>query len=223
MGRFPQGLGRLSYDDYWESRGFEFEKYLRERELMMLSLIPAGSRVLDIGCGTSRLPLALKEKGCEVSVGDISPIVLDGFRQHGIGAVALDLDRVKEMPIEGHYNYIILSEVLEHMRNPEEVLQVLAASTDRFAITIPNSAFYRFRFELFFGGKFFKQWVIHPSEHLRFWSHTDFLEWLEALGFTVEFARASNGSSFKKLLPFLKDWWPNLFGHQMVYICRTAA
>ena len=218
MPLFPN-IGRLDYSDYWRERGFALQSKLREREVMMLGLIPEGARVLDVGCGNSRLPVELKRKGCEVAIADISPIVLDAFRQEGIIGMTLDLDAIAREHVSGTYDYIILSEVLEHTRNPEEILKTLAPHTKRFVLTIPNSAFYPFRFRLFFGGRFLKQWFYHPSEHLRFWSHTDFLDWLGALGYTVESARASNGLSVKGLLPFMKDVWPNLFGHQMVYVC----
>ncbi len=220
MSRFPN-IGRLDYSDYWRERGFALQSKLREREVMMLALIPAGARVLDVGCGNSRLPVELKRKGCNVAVADISPIVLDAFKKEGIEGVTLDLDVIAQGQVNGTYDYIILSEVLEHTRNPEEILKTLAPHTERFVLTVPNSAFYPFRLQLFFGGCFFKQWMYHPSEHLRFWSHADFLDWLHALGSTVEYTRASNGLSVKGLLPFMKDVWPNLFGHQMVYICRA--
>ncbi len=220
MASFPD-VGRLDYSDYWRERGFTLQKKLREREVLILDLIPTASRVLDIGCGNSRLPLDLLKKGCTVTVADVSPIVLDAFREHAIGGVVLDLDAISNIPNLGSYDYIVMSEVLEHTRNPEEILKVLAPHTEHFVLTVPNSAFYPFRLRLFFGGRFLKQWVYHPSEHLRFWSHTDFLDWLHALGFVVEYTRASNGLSVKGLAPFLKDWWPNLCGHQMVYVCQT--
>src|SRR6185295_5987061 len=88
---FPK-LGRIDYSDYWRDRGFEINKKLKEREEIMLAMIPKGARVLDIGCGNSRLPLSLKEKGCSVEVGDVSPIVLDAFRKHGIDASVIDLN-----------------------------------------------------------------------------------------------------------------------------------
>lgn len=221
MPLFPN-IGRLDYSDYWRERGFALQSKLREREVIMLGLIPAGARVLDVGCGNSRLPVELKRKGCDMAIADISPIVLDAFKQEGISGMILDLDAIASEQVSGTYDYIIMSEVLEHTRNPEEILKTLTPHTKRFVLTIPNSAFYPFRLQLFFGGRFFKQWMYHPSEHLRFWSHTDFLDWLSALGYTVESAQASNGLSVKGLLPFMKDVWPNLFGHQMVYVCVTS-
>ena len=221
MSRFPD-VGRLDYTDYWTSRGFALQPKLREREELILSQIPSGARVLDVGCGNSRLPVALKEKGCIVSVADISPIVLGAFAGYGIDGTTLDLDGIAGAALPDVYDYVIMSEVLEHTRNPEEILKSLAPFARRFVLTVPNSAFYPFRMQIFFGGRFFRQWAFHPSEHLRFWSHRDFLDWLAALGFRTEYARASNGFSLKGYWPGAKDVWPNLLGHQVVYVCRLA-
>lgn len=209
-------LARLNYDEYWQTRGFVIKNKLREREEYILSIIPIGSKVLDIGCGNSKLPIALKEKGCNVSVGDISPIVLEGFKTHDINSMIVDLTHVEGMKeIPTGFDYIILSEVLEHLPNPEEVIMTLTPLTKHFAITIPNSAYYWFRLGLTFKGRFFTQWVHHPSEHLRFWSHIDFVDWLKALDLNLIKSFASNGRR-----P-LKDIWPNLFGFQMVYLVKT--
>ena len=186
----------------------------------MRDIVPTGARVLDIGCGNSRLPIALREKGCTISVGDVSPIVLDAFKKEGVGTSVTDLNNVRNLQI-GHYDFIIMSEVLEHMTNPEEIIAALKSHTAQFLLTIPNSAFYPFRLRLFFGGRALKQWVHHPSEHVRFWSHSDFLEWLGVQGLILEKAIPSNGFSFFGYAPFLKNIWPNLFGHQIVYQCRV--
>lgn len=217
---FPK-VGRIDYTTYWHERGFQISSKLKERESVMLAVIPAGSRIFDIGCGNSRLPVELKRKGCDVTVGDISPVVLDGFRAEGIPAVVLDLDSVSRSRVEGIYEYVIMSEVLEHMGNPEEIIDVLSRHTKRFVLTVPNSGFYPFRFRLFFGGRFLKQWFYHPSEHLRFWSHRDFLDWLSAQGLVVEKAIPASGLSVKGTMPWLKDIWPNLLAHHVVCVCRT--
>ncbi|MFA6160960.1 MAG: methionine biosynthesis protein MetW [Patescibacteria group bacterium] len=209
-------LARLDYDEYWKTRGFAIKNKLREREECILANIPSGSKVLDIGCGNSKLPIALKEKGCIVSVGDISPVVLEGFKSHGIKPIIVDLTNIgAAQDLHDSFDYIILSEVLEHLPNPEEVILALSPLTRHFAITIPNSAYFWFRFGLMFNGRCFTQWVHHPSEHLRFWSHVDFLDWLKAMDLRLIKSNASNGRRW------LKDIWPNMFGFQIVYLVET--
>lgn len=216
-----RNIHKIDYDEYWKHRGFVINKKLKEREEIILSNIPKGSSVLDIGCGNSLLPVKLKEKGVNINVADISEDVLTGFSKYGIKSAKIDLLKPELINISS-YDYIILSEVLEHLSNPEDVLGVLKKYSQNFIITIPNSAFYRYRLHLMFSGRFFTQWVYHPSEHLRFWSHTDFLDWLSALGLQVEKTKASNGFTLFGLIKNLKNWWPNLFGHQIVYFCKVG-
>ena len=178
------------------------------------------SRKSNIGCGNSLLPVKLKEeKQCLVTVGDVSDKVLAGYSKYHIDGIHIDLESEE---IDGYYDYMILSEVLEHLKNPEKTITGLKNHASIFFITIPNSAFYRYRLHLMFYGRFFTQWVYHPSEHLRFWSHIDFLDWLDAMGLTVIHCESSNGFSFFGLLPKLKNIWKNLFGHQILYVCKKT-
>ena len=211
----------LDYDAYWEERGWEIAASLKPREEIMLEMVPSGARVFDVGCGNSLLPVRLREKGAHVTVGDISSKVLDGYRKLGIEAIELDLEDVSMIRFDRRYDYIVLSEVLEHLRNPEEVMAMLAPHTERFLITVPNSAAYIFRYGLLVRGRFFTQWVYHPSEHLRYWSHTDMLDWLGAVGLDVEEVRVADGFTLGGLLLFLPRLWKNLFGYRMVYRCRV--
>lgn len=205
---------RLDYDEYWRTRGFDILPKLKEREVIMLEQIPKGSSVLIVGCGNSRLPLDLRDKGCTVEVGDLSEVVLAGLLKEGIKGIKFDLTKPAENALTKNYDHIILSEVLEHVPFPEDAIDVLKHQARHLFISLPNSAFYRYRLHLMFAGRFFTQWVHHPAEHLRFWSHADFLDWLAAQDLVVEQSWSSNG-------PFLKNLWPNMFGHQMVYLCKS--
>ena len=88
---------RLDYDEYWRTRGFAVLTKLKEREVIMLEQIPKGSSVLIVGCGNSRLPLDLRDKGCGVEVGDLSEAILVGLLKEGIKGVKLDLNNPKDL------------------------------------------------------------------------------------------------------------------------------
>jgi len=212
-------IQKIDYNDYWVRRGFTINMKLKEREEIILGYIPKDSQVLDVGCGNSLLPVKLKEKGIVVEVADISQVVLKGYGAYGIRSVQINLEKPSEILLDKKYDYIILSEVLEHLTNPEEVVAVLKKNARNLIITIPNSAFYRFRLHLMFFGRFFTQWVYHPSEHVRYWSHSDFLDWIVSCGFTLVKSEASNGLKLFGLPLF--RLWPNLFGHQICYVVKT--
>lgn len=209
-----RNIKKIDYNDYWRDRGFEMRTKLMEREVIFFDWIMENSKVLDIGCGTSRLLFELKtKKNCQVTGVDISPLVIESLQKAGIEGIVADIQS-DEFRIEDHYDYIIASETLEHLSHPEDLLLKLYPHTDYFVLSVPNSAFYRYRLGLMFKGRFFTQWKSHPSEHLRYWSHKDFLDWLAAMNLDVVSTKASNGFQFK-------DLWPNLFGHQICYLAKT--
>jgi methionine biosynthesis protein MetW len=211
-----KNIQKIDYDAYWKHRGFELNKKLKEREVIMSDLIQTQESVLDIGCGNSLMPVILLKKGVSVEVADISKEVLKGFTKEGIKTTFVDLEKVEQFIPGKKYDWIILSEVLEHLTNPEDVVRGLCAHTRGFLLTVPNSGFYRFRLHLLFSGRFFTQWVYHPSEHVRFWTHIDFMDWLRAFEFVNIKALPSNGFTFLGI-PLYRIW-PNLFAHQIVYV-----
>lgn len=214
-------IKEIDYDDYWQYRGWQINKKLKPREEIMFKIIPTSSKVLDIGCGNSLLPVKLKEKDCVIYVADISRIVLDQYKKMGIESFEINLEKISGTKLPDKFDYIILSEVLEHTRNPEQIIKVLKSYTKYFLITIPNSASYQFRHGLMFKGRFFTQWLYHPSEHLRYWSHIDFTDWLGAMGLEIISAPASDGFTLRGLLPWLPNLWKNLLGFRMVYFCKV--
>lgn len=207
-------IQKIDYDEYWKNRGFQLRGKLPERELIFFNWIPNGAKILNAGCGNSRLLLELKlKKNCDCAAIDKSPLAVKGQKEAGIEAYAADLEDDDFAPNED-YDYIILSEVLEHLRQPEDLIAKFAPHTKYFILSVPNSAFYRYRLGLMFKGRFMTQWAQHPSEHLRYWSHIDFLDWLTALGLEVASFQSSNGFQLKNL-------WPNMFGHQICYLTKT--
>lgn len=205
---------KIDYDRFWAERGFEMRSKLLEREQIFFDWISEESKVLELGCGNSRLLWELKnKKRCQVLAMDISALAIQGLLKEGINAKVANIED-PNFSIEGDFDYIIMSEVLEHLRFPEDMIKKLSAHTNFFVLSVPNSAFYRYRLGLLVRGRFFTQWAMHPSEHLRYWSHKDFLDWLRAMNLEVVRSRASNGFWFK-------NFWSNMLGHQICYLAKT--
>lgn len=209
----------FDYDEYWRFRGLKIREKLREREVIFIDWVPEGSHVLDIACGDAPVLLELKnKKQCQVEGYDISSLIIGEQIKKGIPASVKDIT-APDFKLEKKYDYVIMSELLEHLVMPEKLISKIRNQSNYLIISIPNSAFYRYRTDFLFKGRFFAQWAYHPSEHVRFWSHTDFLAWLEALDLKVVKCQASNGLTLGPLKIF--KWLKNLFGYQICYLVKT--
>ena len=95
---------------------------------MALSAIPPDTRVLDIGCGDGRLADALAKRGCTVVGIDAVPppdgVELESFHRH-------DLDD-RPLPVDvADFDVVLLLDVVEHLRSPEEFLARLRLDAAR--------------------------------------------------------------------------------------------
>jgi methionine biosynthesis protein MetW len=186
-----------------------------ERFRIFADLIEDGTSVLDIGCGSGVFLQFLaqnKEKVKGFGI-DVSAEAVRRAREKGVNSQVVDVTE-PEFQLDDIYDYIILSEILEHIPNPEGLMLKLRERFRRaILISVPNIGYYPYRLRLL-RGSFPLQWGLHPGEHLRYWTVSDFLFWAEQLGFKVEKAIASDG------FPYLARWWPNLLGKQVVFVIQ---
>ncbi|MEK7589177.1 MAG: methionine biosynthesis protein MetW [Patescibacteria group bacterium] len=196
------------YEEYWQIRG---KSGSRPRYNIFSEWIENGSSVLDIGCGDGSFGEFLVQKnGVDYTGCDISKAALEIAEKRGLKTRYLAIDETIDFP-DKSFDYIIMSEFLEHIVNSEEVLaDAMRIAKKGVMVSIPNTAYWKFRLELLLG-KFPKQWAIAPKEHLRYWSVKDFERTINMLGFKVKRIKSSNGRK-----P-LRDWWPNLFGLQICF------
>lgn len=176
--------------------------------------------ILDIGCGDGAVLQYLKTKRPNMhGIGiDFSEPVLERVRAAGFEAHALDVSNTTELVLPSA-DYAILFEVIEHVRDSELLIQkALASVTKGVFISIPNSGFFTNRLRLLMG-KFPMQWVVHPNEHLRFWTVRDTRWWIGALGWSSHsVVRTYQG------VPILKNIAPSWFAAGIVvYIKKKAA
>jgi glycosyltransferase involved in cell wall biosynthesis len=92
---------------------------------LAVARVPENASVLDIGCASGYVSGALKRKGCKVTGIDQFPVSptaeFDRFVQH-------DLDR-PDLPVDtGDFDFILLLDVIEHLRSPEGFVETLRRS-----------------------------------------------------------------------------------------------
>ena len=110
------------YSDIYEKTGSIPQFVDRKRLNRFLSLIPKGSyAILDAGCAEGELALELARRGNHVVACDISESFLGQFQ--GIEKMHADI----EIDPLGHekFDYIFLTDVLEHLRSPVKALENL--------------------------------------------------------------------------------------------------
>lgn len=203
---------KIFYENYWEKRGRSGN---RPRYHIFSEWISAGSKVLDIGCGDGYFgEFLVNNKKADYTGADISETALNSAKGRGLKVIQLDASNDLSKFDPESFDFVIMSEFIEHIPNSEEILRVVGRIAKKgVLVSIPNIAYWKFRLQLLLG-KFPKQWVVAPEEHLRYWSVDDFNETAEKSGFEVREIRSSNGRKI------LRDIWPNLFGFQVCFYLR---
>lgn len=211
----------FDYNEYWKYRGLRIREEVRDREKIFIDWVKDGSKVLDLACGNALVLKELKQKKrCWVAGIDISSLIVEEQKKIGVPAAAKNITD-DNFCLENHYDYIIMSEILEHIQYPEKLIEKVKNSADYFIISVPNSAFFRYRTDFLIKGRFFTQWACHPAEHLRYWSYTDFVAWLDALGLEVVDCKSAVGLSLGRIR--LDEKWKNLFAHQICYLVKKCS
>jgi len=157
----------------------------------VLDHVQPGSRVLDLGCAGGYVGAQLRERGCHVTGVDILPLAegieLDAFYRH-------DLDD-PELPVDvGDFDYVLLLDVVEHLRSPEEFMERLAAQMQlhpeqKLILSTGNVAFGLLRLMLLAGQFNYGKRGILDLTHTRLFTFATLRRLLEGAGFEPQLIR----------------------------------
>ena len=163
---------------------------LRKDLALVASLIPAVSRVLDLGCASGQLLSHLmNEQGCRGTGVEIdSTSVLAAIRL-GIPVIELDLDLQLDDFADDSYDVVVLSRTIQTIRRPQEVLRQMGRIGRRLIVSVPNFGWYGHRLRLLRGRMPMSrelpyEWYNTPN--LRHTTLVDLQLLFDELGFTVE-------------------------------------
>ena len=167
------------------------EVYFDQARSEMLAFLPPGcQRVLDVGCGRGSFGALLK-KNRAVEVWGIEPVAA------AAAAAATKLDRVVEGIFTpetdlsaAHFDAIFFNDVLEHLMNPAEALQVAAKLLKPGGVviaSIPNIRHFQAQWEIVVRGEWrYRDCGIFDRTHLRFFTRKSILALFADSGFAVE-------------------------------------
>ena len=201
------------YNTYWDDkRGVDLgtlSDWQKNRADFVLKHIKELKKVsiLDIGCGDGSVLKYLK-KNADIFQGfgvDTSSVALKKANENGIKTFLGDASNPQFFTRIPDVDFILLFEILEHIVNSEEILQLsLKKAKKSVFFSFPNTGYFIYRLRLLFG-KFPIQWRVHPGEHVRFWTNADLEWWLNALGYKNYVIYYYRG------IPILNKILPSLF------------
>lgn len=158
----------------------------------LASIIPKGSRVLDIGAGSGLLARLLQRVHGEITVDGVEP---DGaaarhakpcYRHLFHGTVDEFLSQASGS-IE--YDFVILADVIEHLPDPQRLLLLLKERLGRsgkICISTPNIAFASVRVALLNGAFDYVDSGILERTHLRFFTLHSLRQLFAAVGLSPQ-------------------------------------
>ncbi|MEA4945741.1 MAG: methionine biosynthesis protein MetW [Propionicimonas sp.] len=125
---------------------------LRKDLALVASLIPDGSRVLDLGCGSGNLLSHLmREQRCRGTGVEIDPDKVLAAIRLGVPVIELDINRELDEFTGDSYDVVVLSRTLQTVRYPDRVLRHMARIADRLIVSVPNFGWYPHRLRMLRG------------------------------------------------------------------------
>jgi len=108
---------------------------------LIADLVPAGSRVLDLGCGTGELLAHLRDhKGCTGYGIELADANVHACIQRGIDVIQLNLDEGLALFDDRSFDVVLQLDTLQHLRNTENMLRETARVGRIGIVSFPNFA-----------------------------------------------------------------------------------
>jgi methionine biosynthesis protein MetW len=116
------------------------------------ALVPKGSRVLDLGCGTGELLAHLQaERGCTGYGVELDDANLLDCVQRGVNALQLNLEDGLSIFEDQSFDVVLQLETLQHLRNTELMLRETARVGRIGIVSFPNFAHWPNRLQVMLG------------------------------------------------------------------------
>jgi len=184
------------------------------------SLIEPDATVLDVGCGDGELLARLRhDKQIDGRGIEREQDLVLGCVCKRLSIIQYDIERGLGSYADRSFDYAILSQTVQTIRDPERVLRELLRVGRKVIVSFPNFGHWRSRVQLLCRGKapVTRQLPFgwHDTPNIHCLSLKDFDEFCGHLDATIE-----RRVPLVKTRPSPVRLWPNLLAEQAVYVIR---
>lgn len=135
--------------------------------------VPAGARVLDLGCGNGHLLATLQAEKQVTGYGlEIDPENIVSSIAAGVNVLQLDLDDGLEQFEDNSFDVVVMASALQQVQRPDELIGEMLRIGRQGIVTFPNFGHWRPRMSIAWHGvmpvskALPDQWYDTPNIHL---------------------------------------------------------
>lgn len=190
---------------------------------ILISQITDGSRVIDLGCGDGRLISRLRdEHDCSVLGIERDREAFLATVRRGVSAIMSDLNHGLENIPGGTFDYAVLSQTLQQVNRPLQVLHEMLRVAHRALIVVPNFGHWRIRAQIMLQGRapitesLPYEWYESPNVH--FLSMLDFRDLASRGNFRIVKELPMVGNSAME-----NPWFSNWRAHSALYVLENPS
>lgn len=163
----------------------------RWQDEYILKIIPEKARVLDLGCADGKLlKYLITEKNIFGQGVDLDQENILRAIENNVPVFHADIESELSIFQEHSFDYVILEETLQTLKNPLATLKEMLRIGRRGIISFPNFGYWKVRLDLLIRGKMPVahslpyRWYDTPNIHL--FTYNDFVEMLDEFNCYVE-------------------------------------
>lgn len=168
---------------------YQFKDFAGSSHRILIDMIRRSGvrgKLLDLGAAGGELCEAVRDRFDSTIAFEFDAGRIPQLRRRFDHGVIADLERIAKLP--PNCDAILLADVIEHLRDPAALLQLVRASLNpggRVFISVPNIANLTIRIGLLFGFFIYRDRGILDSTHLRFYTMQSLRKEVEDAGFQI--------------------------------------
>ena len=197
-------------------------KSIRKDWRLIESLISKGSKVLDIGCGEGELIAQLENNIKAITHGiELNPKLARKAIAKGFNVIEGDAEKDLNQFSNNSFDYVILSQTLQAMIKPKDVLLNLLRVGNKAIVSFPNFGYWKIRLQLLINGKMpvteGLPYAWYDTPNIHFFTIKDFQNLCEDLNIIIEqsIGLTSNGKQSDISIGFSGA---NLFTNEAIFL-----